>query len=269
MFEELFNYPAVLSRHLKAPLVSERKSYLAHRARNGTSRGTLLRIARELLVIVREMDLDSQVLISTEAIESAAERWARRQKRQNRAHGLQHSRRLFSQIAHNWLQFLGRLKEPEVTLASYTPMIQKFSLFMQCERGLSAATICNYVWYVRQFLGWFYEQEHSLDKVSVLDVDTFVLQHRNNWSRVTSACCAKSLRAFFRYAEKRGGINSLHKGPHSLRHACAAHLVSEGFSLKEIGDHLGHRSAFATRIYAKVDLAGLREVANFDIGGVL
>jgi len=65
------------------------------------------------------------------------------------------------------------------------------------------------------------------------------------------------------------GINSLHKGPHSLRHACAAHLVSEGFSLKEIGDHLGHRSAFATRIYAKVDLAGLREVANFDIGGVL
>jgi site-specific recombinase XerD len=65
------------------------------------------------------------------------------------------------------------------------------------------------------------------------------------------------------------GIESCHKGPHALRHACAARLVSEGFSLKEIGDHLGHRSAFATRIYAKVDLAGLREVANFDIGGVL
>jgi site-specific recombinase XerD len=45
--------------------------------------------------------------------------------------------------------------------------------------------------------------------------------------------------------------------------------MSEGFSLKEIGDHLGHRSAIATRIYAKVDLDGLREVANFDIGGVL
>jgi site-specific recombinase XerD len=44
--------------------------------------------------------------------------------------------------------------------------------------------------------------------------------------------------------------------------------MTEGFSLKEIGDHLGHRSAFATRIYAKVDLAGLREVANFDLGGL-
>jgi site-specific recombinase XerD len=65
------------------------------------------------------------------------------------------------------------------------------------------------------------------------------------------------------------GIEAVHKGPHSLRHACAAHLVSEGFSLKEIGDHLGHRSAFATRTYAKVDINGLREVADFDIGGLL
>ena len=64
------------------------------------------------------------------------------------------------------------------------------------------------------------------------------------------------------------GIHLPRRGPHSLRHACAGHLVAEGFSLKEIGDHLGHRSAYATRIYAKVDLAGLREVANFDLGGL-
>lgn len=64
-------------------------------------------------------------------------------------------------------------------------------------------------------------------------------------------------------------IQSKRYGPHSLRHACAARLVSEGLSLKEIGDHLGHRSASATRIYAKVDLPGLREVATFDLGGLL
>jgi site-specific recombinase XerD len=57
-----------------------------------------------------------------------------------------------------------------------------------------------------------------------------------------------------------------HFGPHSLRHACATHLMAEGFSLTEIGDHLGHQSTAATRIYAKVDLAGLREVAAFDLG---
>lgn len=64
------------------------------------------------------------------------------------------------------------------------------------------------------------------------------------------------------------GIQAEHHGPHGLRHACAAHLVEGGLSLKEIGDHLGHRGAYATRTYAKVDLAGLREVAAFDLGGL-
>lgn len=61
-------------------------------------------------------------------------------------------------------------------------------------------------------------------------------------------------------------VQTQHFGPHSLRHACAARLVAEGLSLKAIGDHLGHHSTAATRIYAKVDLAGLREVAAFDLG---
>ena len=64
------------------------------------------------------------------------------------------------------------------------------------------------------------------------------------------------------------GLHTNPRGPHALRHACATHLVSAGLSLKEIGDHLGHRSTSATRIYAKVDLPGLRQVADFDIGGL-
>lgn len=65
------------------------------------------------------------------------------------------------------------------------------------------------------------------------------------------------------------GVRTAHVGPHALRHACATRLVAGGLSLKAIGDQLGHRSTAATRIYAKVDLPGLREVAAFDLGGVL
>lgn len=65
------------------------------------------------------------------------------------------------------------------------------------------------------------------------------------------------------------GIACPRRGPHALRHACATYLLGTGFSLKEIGDHLGHQSTEATRIYAKVDLPRLREVARFDLGGVL
>ena len=65
------------------------------------------------------------------------------------------------------------------------------------------------------------------------------------------------------------GLNLPHYGSHALRHACATHLVAQGLSLKEIGDHLGHRDPTSTRIYAKVDLAGLRLVADFDLEGLL
>jgi integrase/recombinase XerD len=65
------------------------------------------------------------------------------------------------------------------------------------------------------------------------------------------------------------GISLRHYGPHALRHACATHLLEQGFTLKQIGDHLGHRHPDTTRIYAKVDVAGLRQVANLDIGDLL
>ncbi len=65
------------------------------------------------------------------------------------------------------------------------------------------------------------------------------------------------------------GIKVMHHGPHALRHACATRLVAEGLTLKEIGDHLGHSSADATRTYAKVNLAALREVGDFDLGELL
>ena len=68
---------------------------------------------------------------------------------------------------------------------------------------------------------------------------------------------------------KAAGIQCRRSGPHCLRHACATHLLQEGVSLKEIGDLLGHRSAMSTGIYAKVDIAMLRRVADFDLGGLL
>lgn len=65
------------------------------------------------------------------------------------------------------------------------------------------------------------------------------------------------------------GIEAAHRGGHALRHACAVRLLAEGLTLKEIGDHLGHRSTSATSIYAKVNMAMLREVGAFDLGDIL
>jgi site-specific recombinase XerD len=69
-----------------------------------------------------------------------------------------------------------------------------------------------------------------------------------------SSCIAVHIRAL--------GCRLPHFGPHCLRHACATHLLDEGFSLKEIGDHLGHRSPRSTQIYAKVERRKLVQVAT-------
>ncbi len=63
-------------------------------------------------------------------------------------------------------------------------------------------------------------------------------------------------------------VKAAHLGPHALRHACASKMLAEGLTLKEIGDHLGHRSTSSTSVYAKVDMAHLREVGEFDLGGL-
>ena len=68
---------------------------------------------------------------------------------------------------------------------------------------------------------------------------------------------------------QRLDIASPKRGPHALRHANATYLLNSGFSLKAVGDHLGHRHLSTTRVYAKVDLVGLRAVAAFDLGGLL
>lgn len=64
-------------------------------------------------------------------------------------------------------------------------------------------------------------------------------------------------------------IRAPRRGPHGLRHAFGCHLLDGNFSLKEIGDLMGHRRSATTRIYAKVDLPVLRHVALLELGGLI
>lgn len=76
---------------------------------------------------------------------------------------------------------------------------------------------------------------------------------------------ARSICPIVRWRSAAVRENGVAISPHKLRHACAQHLLAEGFSLKQIGDQLGHRSATSTAIYAKIDLSLLRQVAEIDL----
>ena len=74
-------------------------------------------------------------------------------------------------------------------------------------------------------------------------------------SSVVSTVVARALR--------RAGIDDPPShGAHLLRHSLATTLLSVGASMSEIGELLRHRSPTTTEIYAKVDLTGLRSLAQ-------
>ncbi len=69
-------------------------------------------------------------------------------------------------------------------------------------------------------------------------------------------------------ALRRAGLNPHPGGAHILRHSLATAMLRRGASLPEIGEILRHQLANTTAIYAKVDLAALRTLAQPWPGGV-
>lgn len=65
-----------------------------------------------------------------------------------------------------------------------------------------------------------------------------------------------------RRALDRAGMSPPVKGAHLLRHSLATGMINAGASMAEIGQVLRHRSSATTEIYAKVDFAGLRLLAQ-------
>ncbi len=68
---------------------------------------------------------------------------------------------------------------------------------------------------------------------------------------------------------RKAGIDVPRPGSHTLRHSCVQRLVDANFSLKHIGDYVGHRNASSTQIYAKIAVERLRTVALGDGEDVL
>jgi site-specific recombinase XerD len=68
---------------------------------------------------------------------------------------------------------------------------------------------------------------------------------------------------------RKAGVSIVRPGSHTMRHTCVQRLVDSNFSLKAIGDYVGHGAPESTQVYAKVDLQQLREVGCSDVEAIL
>jgi len=419
--EDILQHQLGTPYHQNTPFGKERARYLFHLLAEGWSAFTVMGKSCELSAFARRVDIAGSGKISAEQIEAAAKYCISHRAHPSvfsRSIGRHKARCRFVRAVTDWLRFVGRFEEEPHDAAYLYPhadLMKEFLEFLARERGLAQPTLHLRLVWVRRYLVWFDERERDLSKVSLPDVEKFLISSQaRHWSRSTVGICVTSLRAFFHYARSQGwcpgifadtieaprqytlqglpagpswtqvrqliasvgqerpvdirdravimlasiygfrsseirqlrvdgldwerdlirlyrskprldqqyplvkevgealalylqkvrpqtdrrevflrltppfgpltttGLSSLvhvrmkrlnfkipRLGPHALRHACASHLLSEGFSLKEIGDHLGHADPRSTLMYAKVDFDGLRQVADFEMGGLL
>jgi site-specific recombinase XerD len=206
VFESLFIYPAVLTRHQTGPGAAERERYLTHCAGLGLARETLLRIARELLVVAERIDVTLGRQVTGREIAVAAGKWMRHQRKRRRADQGEWSRQLFIQVAIDWLRFLGLLEDsPDRKPSTHSRQVDNFIAYLRDERGLSPRTIASRRWQVERFLVLLSSDKASIADIAVGDVDAFLdSRGRDGWCRVSIATSAAALRSFFRYAEMQG-----------------------------------------------------------------
>lgn len=97
--------------------------------------------------------------------------------------------------------------------------------------------------------------EYLHDERPPIDCPDVFLRQRRPWQRLSPTAITGVVRARMTCC----GLPP--RGPHALRHAFATRLLRAGQPVKVIADLLGQRSLDAVAIYAKVDLAGLLQVA--------
>lgn len=205
IMQQLFALAFTQDRHSRAPLLSERESYLAYLLDQGTSMSYLKSIAADLLNIIRLLGLTEPRTVGLDEIADASRRWYDDGPGHQR--GRPASRRSiyrFNLAALGWCRFHGWLAEGLPPFVPFHSSLLEFIHHLQLERGLANQTIRSYGDRVRVFLIWLGNRRNEICEISLNDVDEFIeSRHQAKWGVRTIVAQCQALRTFFRYAESR------------------------------------------------------------------
>ena len=169
------------------------------------ARATLLRHAREVLVIAERIDITRGETIGSPVIEAAADRWAREQHHRHRVQGLKWSRALFVQTATNGFHLWGRLEAPHpgsYLLQTGLPTLLLTSATSAACRPSPSALRAG-MWR-SSWAGWASRIILSTMFPWKMWVRFLANNGKRGWGRISVSSSAKALRAFFRHAATRG-----------------------------------------------------------------
>ena len=260
LFDEISSWPSLHARHKTAPLLPERKQYLASMLKRGVRRKVVRSTAAYLIHIVRLLGMTSLRKVELDEIEAAAREWAAYQGPLRKKLKRPGAPFMFVRVAQSWLCFHGQL-------ATRPPNPFQHSQFGTSEEDQNRFIWVRRNWVQGKFTSPKSKKTRRIDlsrqlrrallvardarmlnaylkgQVNLSDELVFpseagsVLDHSNVYSR------------YFLPAIERAGLR--HFRIHDLRHTFASQLLQDGASLAYVRDQLGHSSISVT-----VDLYG-------------
>ena len=204
MINQLFTFSKTIERLRQGPLSEHLDAYAAGVAEQGYAHHS---IRQQIVVIADFSRWLKQKQIDVQALDSEVmDRFLRFRRRPQRV------RRGDPKALERLLAMLrqkGIVKQHQQTVAdsAQAGVVTEFRRYLLQERGLSPATLLNYVPVVEQFLAArFHNRATNFALLRAPHVTGFVMCHARQLSPVRAALMVTALRSFFRYLRYRGAI---------------------------------------------------------------
>jgi integrase/recombinase XerD len=200
VFQSLYVQEHAIRRHLNAPMLEARETYLAHLIARGFSHRVLYERAIRICDVIQLMPSEELKFVTDKDIEEATIRWMEASNCDRAKQGKQ-----FRATAKSWFQFFRIYIPPEPAQSHFGEQFIEFATALRDKYGYLPSTVAGYAGSVRRFLVWVSSRTDELSRVTQLDIDAFLLEQRTaKCSQRTISSYCKGLRVFFRYAERRG-----------------------------------------------------------------
>ena len=203
VIQSLYVQPKAIRRHLNAPMLEARETYLANLIARGFSPRLLYDRAIRICDVIQSMHSEELKSVTDKDIEDAATRWVEAD-----GHSRSKQGKPFRATAKSWFQFFRTYIPPQPAQSHFEEQFIEFAGALRNKYGYLPSTVAGYVGSVRRFLVWVSSRTDELSSVTQLDIDAFLAEQRSaKCSQRTISSYCKELRVFFRYAEWRGWSN--------------------------------------------------------------
>jgi site-specific recombinase XerD len=203
VINKLFTFSSTIERLRQGPLSKHLDAYATAVAEQGYTHHS---IKQQIVVIAEFSRWLNQKHVHIQALDSqVVDRFLRLRRRQGRVR--RGDPKALERLL-TMLRQIGVVKHtPPVTDNAQARLVAEFQRYLLQERGLSPATLLNYVPVVEQFLGErFHNNAPNFAKLRAPHVTGFVMRHAHQLSPVRAGLMVTALRSFFRYLRHRGAI---------------------------------------------------------------